>query len=351
MADNLNKKENPEEVDLLKLFDFFENKLKSVFFLIFKVLKSIFDVFISFLKILQNNVIRISVVVVAAFILGFVYDNYKPRTYSSKMMVKPMFNSKYQLFTNIDYYNALISNRDIKKLSRVFEITEEEAKSLTSFEMTPGPENENEKIMAYDNFIKSLDSSTARMVDYDQFIDQMSVYNSSLYEIKVMSLQKDIFTKLIPGFTKTFETEYSKESKKKKDEIYMLKRNSLLRSLKSVDSLKKVYVEAFSESKNRSIETIAGQPIIVQDDTKNTKEYELLNLEIKLRNELNVLEEDAIEENKLFEVISGFQAIGTTQIKMYKKMKYMLPLVGFVLMLVGIFGLRFYKFVAEYKIE
>ena len=349
MSDKTNQKKESEEVDLLQLFNFFESKVKSLLKILFKILESIFNVFINFLKILQANFIKISISVIVAFVVGTAYDMYRPKVFKSKMMVKPMYNSKYQLFTNIDYYNALIRTKAIDKLSKVFEITTEEAKSLKGFEMTPGPENENEKIRAYDDFIKSLDSSTAKMVDYEQFIDQMSVYNSSLYEIKVRSSQKDIFLKLLPGFTKTFETEYSKENKKKQEEIYELKRKSILSSLKSVDSLKSVYVNTLTGAKESRVETIAGQPVIVGEEQVKTKEYELLNLEIRLRNNLSALEEEAIEQKKLFEVISGFQAIGTAEIELLKKMKVILPIATFILMFLGIFGLRFNKFVANYK--
>ena len=50
MGDNLNNKNNSEEIDLLQLFGFFENKLKSFFRLIFNGGKSVFDVLFLFFK-------------------------------------------------------------------------------------------------------------------------------------------------------------------------------------------------------------------------------------------------------------------------------------------------------------
>ena len=343
-------KNNPsEEIDLIQLFSFFESKIKGFFKLIFQVLKSVFDVFIAFLKILQKNAIKIGGAIIIAAIIGFAYDVYKPKLYSSKMMIKPMFDSKYQLFSNIDYYNALIGNGDLDKLSKEFEITKEEAANLSEFIMVPGPENENEKIRAYDEFIKSVDSSTAKMVNYEDFIDQMSVYNSSIYEITVKSKQQDIFEKLYPGFVKTFETPYSLDSKKKKDSIFNMKRGSLIKQLEDVDKLQKTYIEELSKKQDQKITTIGGTPVVIGDEQKTTKEFEAFQLSLKLRNQLTAIEQEAIEEDKLFEVISDFPAIGTVENEITQKMKFMFPIGAFVLSLLAIFGVRLNNFIKNYN--
>ena len=262
-----------------------------------------------------------------------------------------MFDSKYQLFTNIEYYNALIANRDIDKISSVFEISKSEAGNLSEFIMVPGPENENEKILAYDAFIKSVDSSTAKMVEYTQFIEQMSVYNSSIYEVTVNSTQKNIFSKLAPGFIKTFETPFSKKSKEKKDKIYQLKKKSLEKQLKDVDTLQKMYIKELSKSKSKEVSTIGGTPIVVGDKEKKTREFDAFELSLILQNRLNALEQKNIEEDKLFEVVSDFPAIGTVQVNFLHKMKFMFPILAFLFSLLLIFGLKFNAYIKNYKLD
>jgi len=138
----MNDKNNSEEIDLLQLFGFFENKVKAFFRLIFSGLASVFGVLISFLQVLQQNFIKVAITVIVAFGIGYAYDGYKPKVYASKMIVKPLFDSKYQLVTNIRYYNELVGNRELDKLSGVFDLTEEEAKSLKGFDIKDGPESE-----------------------------------------------------------------------------------------------------------------------------------------------------------------------------------------------------------------
>ena len=69
---------------------------------------------------LQQNFIKIAIAVIIAFGVGYIYDMNKPKVYSSKMIVKPLFDSKYQLVTNIHYYNELVGNKELDKLVRYF---------------------------------------------------------------------------------------------------------------------------------------------------------------------------------------------------------------------------------------
>ena len=75
------------------------------------------------------------------------------------MIVKPLFDSKYQLVTNIKYYNELVVNKEYSKLSAIFSVDENEAKNLSSFDIIDGPESEKEKTRIYNRFMKSLDNS------------------------------------------------------------------------------------------------------------------------------------------------------------------------------------------------
>ncbi len=340
-----------EEIDLLQLFGFFEQKIKSILKLVFIGAKTIYEVFIAFLQILQKYAIKIAAFMGLAFALGYVSDMYKPKVYSSTMMIKPMYEGKFQLVSNIDYYNALIANRDSTKLASIFEITKDEASNLSSFKMNPGPENELEKIKAYDEFIKSVDSTTAKMVEYDKFIEEMSMYNSSMYEITVESKQKDIFLKLDTGFEKTFQTKYSVNSKKKKDSIFKMKKISLEKQISDVEKIQEMYTKELSKVQNKKITTLSGTPVIIGEEQKKTREFDALQLSLKLRNELTDLGQQAIKEDKLFEVVSAFPAIGTVQGSLFQKMKFMFPIIAFILSLLAIFGIKFNNYIKNYKLD
>ena len=350
MSDNLNNKNNSEEIDLFQLVGFFEGKLKSFLRLIFNIVKSVFGVFIAFLQVLQQNFIKIAIVIIVAFGIGYAYDLYKPNEYASKMIVKPLFDSKYQLVTNIKYYNELVGNEELDKLSSIFGLTKEEAKSLTGFDIKDGPESEKAKTRLFNSFMKSLDSTAAATVTYEGFVESITIYDASLYEIEVKSSINNVFGKLSKGFKKTFiSDDYSKENKRKKDTLFKLKKVSIKKSLEDIDSLKKVYISQLSKDKNQTVELLGSSALKLGEEIQKTKEFEMLQLQIAEQKKLTTREEEAIKENQLFEVVSDFQLIGSINGGVFDRMKFMFPIVAFVLVLIGLFGMKFNKFVANYN--
>lgn len=348
MSNNTDK--SSEEIDLLQLFGFFESKLKSFFRLIFKGFKSIFDVVIAFLQVLQQHFIKVSVAVIVAFGIGFAYDMYKPKIYSSKMIVKPLFESKYQLVTNIKYYNELVKNKEYKKLSEIFDLTKEETQSLCGFEIKDGPESEKAKTKLYNEFMKSLDSAAAATVNYDKFVENITIYDASLYEIEVKSSTNNVFGNLSKGFKKTFKSnDYSEENKRKKDTLFKLQKESIEKSLSDIDALKEVYIKELSKDKNQKVEILGSTALKLIDEQQKTKEFEMLQLQIAEQKKLTTLQEDAIKENQLFEVVSDFQLIGSVNGGIFNKMKFLLPGLVFLLMMMIIFGIKLNKFIANYN--
>jgi len=346
----MNDKNNSEEIDLLQLFGFFENKVKAFFRLIFSGLASVFGVLISFLQVLQQNFIKVAITVIVAFGIGYAYDGYKPKVYASKMIVKPLFDSKYQLVTNIRYYNELVGNRELDKLSGVFDLTEEEAKSLKGFDIKDGPESEKEKTRLFNSFMKSLDSTAAATVTYEGFVENINIYDARLYEIEVKSSINNVFGKLSIGFKNTFTSDdYSKENKLKKETLFRLKKASIEKSLKDIDSLKNVYIAELSKDKTQTVELLGSSALKLSDENEKTKEFEMLQLQIAEQQKLTILEEEAIKENQLFEVVSDFQLIGSVSGGVFNKMKFMFPIAAFILVLLGLFGMKFNRFVANYN--
>jgi len=346
----MNDKNNSEEIDLLQLFGFFEGKIKSFFKLVFSGFKVLFDVLISFLQVLQQNFIKVAIAIIIAFGIGYVYDGYKPKVYSSKMIVKPLFDSKYQLVTNIRYYNELVGNSEIDKLSSIFNLTEEEAKSLRGFDIKDGPESEKAKTRLFNSFMKALDSTAAATVSYEKFVENINIYDASLYEIEVKSSINSVYGNLSKGFKETFKSKiYSEENKLKKETLFKLKKTSIEKSLADIDSLKNVYITELSKNKSQKVELFGSTALKLSDEIKETKEFEMLQLQIAEQNKLTTLEEEAIKENQLFEVVSDFQLIGSVNGGVFSKMKFMFPIATFILVLLGLFGMKFNKFVANYN--
>src|SRR5690606_15468570 len=218
MSTNLpEQNKNNEEVDILILFDYFGRSISKAINFFLNIIKGIFSFFIYALKPLVRNFKLIVLIMLVSAILGYVFQRTQPDVYTSQMLVKPYFDSKYQLVTNIRYYNALINEKDYDQLTEIFSISDEEAEQIISFDINSGPENENDKIIQYDLFLKSIDSTRAQRITFEQFVENRSIYSGDVFQIEVYSYKKDIFRSLEEGLNTTFTNTYSVKKMQKRD--------------------------------------------------------------------------------------------------------------------------------------
>lgn len=336
MSKELPSKNNaPEEVDLIVFFNLIGNVFTKIFSFIGLILKSIFSVIIlSMRALIVNWKIIVGVVVISA-VAGYLLEQGKTKVYSSEMLVRPYFDSKYQLVTNIKYFNALIDNKDSKTLESIFNSKDVklDVSQIKSFKIEPGPETENDKILEYQGFLRTVDStSIIEDVSYEDFIDNRSIYSGNLFLITVESFKKDIFKDLEHGINSAFTNSFSERKKKKENQLYELEKENILENLKEVDSLQRIYINVLQEeTKNPNKNaTVAGFPM--QQEKSGTKEYELLEKEIKLRGQLRALEKEAISKDVFVDVISSFQRVGNNVYKITEKYSLIFPVLAFLLL-------------------
>ena len=339
-----------EEVDLIQIFKYIGKFFDRIFNFIASIFKAIFSVFIYALKAIVNNFKIIVIVLLLAGVLGFILQRTQKDIYESQMLVKPYFDSKFQLVTNINYYNALIGEKDYTQLTSIFEIDEESAKQIIEFEIHPGPENENDKIKQYDTFLKSLDSTRAQNISFDEFVENRSIYSGDVFEINVKSFKKDIFRSLEEGLNSTFTNTYSVKKREKRDSLIYIERNRILASIKEADSLQKVYLRVMEEEskmKDGSYTTKDGMSFI-REKTK-TREYDLLQEVNKLREELGKLDAQKVEEDVYFDTLSSFQDVGAKYSSIWNLYVLIMPMIAFILLCVVYLSNRLIKYVSSYE--
>lgn len=351
MSDNIQPQNNSEEVDLGQLFKLIGRFFDRLVNFIVSIFMWFFSVFIYALKAIIINFKIIIIVVFLAGIMGYFLDKRKPIVYSSQMIVKPYFDSEYQLVNTIDYYNALIGNKDYNTLSKIFEIDESEVKEIKSFEINFGPESENDRILEYNAFIASIDSSSTEIITYDDFIQNRSIYSNDLYEIAVSSYKKDIFSKLEKGIGESFTNKYSEKKMKKRDSLLAIQKENIRQQLVEVAGLQEVYIKVLEEeSKSSSTEiSFGGEGLSLNKDKTQTREFELLNREIQLRNELKALNEKKVEEDVFFDVIASFQDVGNRKSEWQEKYFYIFPVIAFILLCILYLTSKAITFVKNYE--
>lgn len=350
MSDNTNSTPQNDEVDLGQLFKIIGQLFKSLFNFFKSILNDLFRVAIYSLKPFVKNIKMVSAILIIAALMGVFLEKYSKTIYTSDMLVRPYFDSKYQLANNIDYFNTLVDEGNISELSRVFEIDSSESASLLGFEIEIGPQTKNDIIKEYDGFLKTIDSTLATTITYDDFIENRDILNGSTFRITAESSASDVFGKLENGFNKTFENNYSKKNKTLRDSSILIEKKKLLRDLKRIDSIQKIYLEVIkTESEKESVILSNGDMTVSQEKT-TTREYELLQEEMKIRNELTALDEKQITESDFYDVLSSFEDVGgVKKVSIYLRYPVLFPLIAFGLMILTFVVYKTFYFIKEYE--
>ncbi|WP_353777113.1 hypothetical protein [Winogradskyella sp. 3972H.M.0a.05] len=351
MSENLSPNQNNnEEVDLGQLFSAIGNLFERLFRFIGGIFKSLFSALIYVLKTIIINTKLIVIVLAIAAIGGYALDKIKPDVYSSKMVVRPYFDTKYQLIDNIEYFNALIDGENYGALSKIFSISEEDVEKIKTFEIEIGPETENDQIVKYDQFIKSIDSTRGAEISFDDFIENRNLYSGDIFEILVESTKSDIFRDLEGGLNSAFANEYSETKMRKRDSLIAIQKENILESIEEVERLQEFYINVLEEeSKSGDSKYTFGENLSLVPESSETKEYELLNEEIRLRNELRKLDERKIQDDVFFDVISSFQQVGNKSSDILKSYIFLIPVAALALLsLIFLLG-RLTHYVKNYE--
>lgn len=331
-------KNTPEEVDLIVFFNLIGNVFTRFFNFIGSILKTIFSVIIYAIKTFVVNWKLIIGVLILAGAVGLFLEQRKPKVYSSEMLVKPYFDSKFQLATNIQYFNALIANEDYETLDGIFNgnnpDVKVDVKEIKSFKIETGPETENDKILQFQGFLQALDSTRIEIeeVSFEDYIDNRSIFSGDLFQITAESYNKRIFKDLEYGISTAFTNAFSNDKKEKEQKFYKLEKENLIASLEELERLQNIYIDVLQyEAKNPKKQIQLGDLSLSQDKS-STKEFDLLNKELVIRDKLRRLEEKNIQQDVFVDVISSFQKVGNRKIRLKERYSIIFPAVSFLLL-------------------
>lgn len=339
-----------EEVDLGQLFNAIGRLFEKLFSFIGKIFKGLFSVLIYALKPLVNNFKLVAIVVMASGLIGFIIDKVNEPIYKSEMIVKPYFDSKYELANNVDYYNALISSNNLEELSTVFEIDTIDANELVGFEMKIGPETLNDVLLEYNHYLKTIDSSLTDDITYATYVKNRDFLSGSIFSISAMSYKKDIFTSLEKGFIKTFKNSYSEKVKNTRDKAVSIKTTTYKEELNRIDSIQKIYLHVIkSESENPSANIGLSGLLPLTKEKTLTREFDLFREELKIRDSLMILEEQLVRENDYYDILSGFGEVGKIDRSFSSRYALILPSLVLTIMILTFFMFKAFKFIKDYE--
>ncbi|MBA4745323.1 MAG: hypothetical protein H2058_08695 [Muricauda sp.] len=332
MADQPVNQNNSDEIDLGQLFQMIGRGFQKFFNFIGSIFKGVFHLAMLFLIFVQKNIIVIGAAVIIGGVGGFILDKTLPEKYISRMVVEPNFNSVQQLYNNIAFYNDLAEAQDSVALATALNITEHEAASVKEI-FTDSYSDENQKIKLFDEFIRGLDTTTVKAIDYENYLKNFNSMDARFHQISVISTDNKVAKKAQPAIINSISVnQYFKLQKRINDENLDLQEEIYKKQLAEIDSLQSLYKIVMVKEADKPMQ---GTNInLAESSDSQGRELELVQEKDVLKEKLVALNKERANKSTIINVISDFPTRGVELKGIWNSYKFKLP----ILLLVLVFG-------------
>jgi hypothetical protein len=338
---------NSDEVDLGQLFHLIGNGFKKLFRFIGDIFKGIFGAIIIFLQFIQKHIIKFAIVAVIGLALGIYLDVKKEPAYLSTMVVEPNFNSVQQLYNNINFYNELAKSEDSIALAEALDITLKEAASIKKFTVE-SYSDENQKVLLFDKFVKSLDTTTQKAIDMEAYLKNFNSLDARFHTIALIATNNGVGKKIQDAIINSISrNDYFNLQKDISDINIKLQDSIYSKQITEIDSLQLLYKRVMLKEADKPMQ---GTNISLgEGGTKDNKELSLINKMEELKASLVLLNEEKANKSSILNVISAFPRKGVEIKGLLKSNKFLIPLylVGFTLIILTLLSLN--KYLKNYK--
>lgn len=347
MNEDLRKNQPPnEEVDLGQLFKLIGNAFDRFFRFIGRIFTGIFGVVLLFLFFIQRHFLKFVAVVVGGLVLGVILDRTKEPQYVSTMVVEPNFNSVQQLYNNVGFYNELARANDSVSLSEALNISENEASAIKRFSVE-SYSDENQKILLFDRFVRSLDSTTKRAIDMEAYLKNFNSFDARFHTISVTATDNTIAKKIQPAIISSISNNsYFNLQKDISDSNIKLQDSLYNKQIVEIDSLQLLYKQVMLKEAEREIGTNIS---LGERDSQNNKELSLINKMEDLKLGLVQLNIERGNRSSILNVISDFPRKGAEDKAFFKSYKFLIPVLFLILAALVSILLSLNKYLKNYQ--
>ena len=265
------------------------------------------------------------------------------------MVVEPNFNSVQQLYNNINFYNELAEAQDSIALAEALDISVKEASNIKRFEVE-SYSDENQKVQLFDKFVRSLDSTTKRAIDMQNFLKNFNSLDARFHTISVIASNSSIAKKLQPSIIGSISrNEYFQLQQNISDQNINLQDSLYKKQLMEVDSLQQLYKRVMIKEAEKPMQ---GTNInLGQGEGKENKELALITQVERLKENLVLLNEERANKSSILNVISAFPRRGVEVKGIFNSNKFRIPFAFIVITLLVLSLSELNSFLKNYKKE
>jgi len=338
-----NNREQEQEVDLVPVFVWIGNGIKSFFSGIVNFLRGIGHFLILTLLFIKKNIILLAALFIIGAGLGIYLDQKAKQVYSAEIRVKPYFESNAQLISNITSLNSLIEQENYEQLAQELNITSEQAATLNNFDIEPDV-NDNMLLREYDAVTKNTDSTALVNYSFKGYKNSLRDVDYKYYLIKVTGNNRQVLEDVIIEASRINDNDAIKSQRLAGIENVDFKISYLKYQLTELDSLISSFQKAIKEPKNQ--DSGVRTNLYMGENGKNTSVTDLFE---KKQDILAMLESARLDKRyyeNTVNIVSKYVKIGAIE-KPHYKIK--LALVFFGLGLIIAFIPVLWKFLNNYE--
>ena len=356
MSTNSNTSNNSEEVDLGKLFKLIGNVFDRFFNFIGSIFKNIFLAFVWCIFLVRKRIIALAIATVFGLIIGAFSQKTAAPKYESSVTVVQNYPTGENLYNSVGYYNDLLRQQDYETLGAVLDLDLEKTKSILEFNVEPVV-SENNKLVAFDKYIKQLDSLAASKIEYEDFLVNNEDYTHKYQQIRIESSERNSFKSVFENIVKSINSNPFFINEQRKDTVELTQiKSALEKALDESKALqatyKKVLEQGIDSDQAKSSEI--GITFEGSSEVEKTKEFDLYQSDLRLRAQLVEVERELLDKQYIVEMISNKQDSGfasTTKTFLGVELSPILfyGILAFLATLAALFGIEFLKFIEKYK--
>ena len=356
MSTNSNTPNNSEEVDLGKLFKLIGNVFDRFFNFIGSIFKNIFLAFVWCIFLVRKRIIALAIATVFGLIIGAFSQKTAAPKYESSVTVVQNYPTGENLYNSVGYYNDLLRQQDYETLGAVLDLDLEKTKSILEFNVEPVV-SENNKLVAFDKYIKQLDSLAASKIEYEDFLVNNEDYTHKYQQIRIESSERNSFKSVFENIVKSINSNPFFINEQRKDTVELTQiKSALEKALDESKALqatyKKVLEQGIDSDQAKSSEI--GITFEGSSEVEKTKEFDLYQSDLRLRAQLVEVERELLDKQYIVEMISNKQDSGfasTTKTFLGVELSPILfyGILAFLATLAALFGIEFLKFIEKYK--
>ena len=359
MSTNSNTPNNSEEVDLGQLFKHIGNVFDRFFKFIASIFKNIFLAFVWFIFLVKKRIIILALATISGLIIGVLSKKTAIPKYESSVTVVQNYQTGENLYNSVGYYNDLLRQQDYKTLGNVLNLDTDRTKSILAFDVKPVV-SENNKLIAFNKYIKQLDSLAATKIEYEDFLKNNEDYTHKYQQIRIESSERNSFKSVFENIVESINLNPFFLNEQRKDLVELNQtKAALMLALEKSEALQETYkrvLEQGIDADKNSKPSEIGITFEGSSEVEKTKEYDLYQSDLELRSKLVEVERELLDKQYIIEMISnkqdsGFASTTKSFFGIELNSTLFLGILAFLIALGVLFAIEFLKFIEKFKMS